>query len=427
MKLSKHIWLVRAGSLVLFCSGALACAPDSAVVQDDEDASDGEKSLLKGPVQAAPLWTNRDRLLDLYGKSLAARGKLPENAGRCEAWAAMGQVERGVFLTISHVYWLSHVQSRTPLETYTTSENPCVPPGTSCDEGCEMRHPEMDGCYQGGRDTCVNLGQCHQSELERTGPYLDKMIDHIDDVYAVLDGGQAGGIGSCGGIDNNRMYVSFDDTGIYAIRNITQGLFGSGGVAWRTSSDIAGPHKPFNGSRDTTRGQPRPQNHYFLRDTNAVTMSRRGVEGIFDPAIVETDIDYNWKHDSNPECSYGGDLGRDDYRSVWGEWAGWPAAELDYEPGGCGGVELKELAQDRYAVADVVALGGAFLEGSRVRLAQAPGKEIEVESKGDDRELSFEVPDGLQSDATHGAVYVYVVGPNGSRSQTQSFRLVDDD
>lgn len=419
--------LLNRSSLVILAVSLVACAPDSSVVPDDEDVSDGEKPLLKGPVSAAPLSTNRDRLLDLYAKSLASRDKLPGDAGRCEAWAAMGQVERGVFLTISHLYWLTHVHSRTPMETYTTSENPCVPPGTSCDEGCELRHPEMDGCYQGAKDTCVNLGQCHQNELERTGPYLDKMIDHIDDVYAVLDGGQSGGVGSCGGIENNRMYVSFDDMGIYAIRNITLGLFGSGGVAWRTSKDIAGPHKPFNGSRDTTRGQPRPQNHYFLHDANAVTMARRGVEGIFDPAIVETDIDYNWKHDSNPECSYGGDLGRDDYRSVWGEGAGWPTVELDYEPGGCGGIDLQDLEQERYAAGDAVTLRGAFPVPARVWLMQAPATRIEVESQGDDRELRFIVPNDLRSDETHGLVHVQVVAPEGTRSESRSFRLAEDD
>ena len=414
-------------SMGLFASALFACAPESGSIPDDEDASEGDAPLARGPVSAAPLWANRDRLLDLYGKSLAARGKLPEGAGRCEAWASMGEVQRGVFLTISHVYWLSHVQSRVPTETYTTSDNPCVPPGTSCDDACEMRHPDFDGCYQGSKDTCVKIGQCSSVELERTGPYLDKMVDHIDDMYAVLDGGEPGATGSCGGMNNNRMYVSFDDVGIYAIRNITQGLFGSGGVSWRTSKDIAGPHHPFNGSRDTTRGQPRPQNHYFLHDSDAVTMNRRGVEGILDSAIVETDIDYNWKHDSNPECRYGGDLGRDDYRSVWGEWAGWPATELDYEPGGCGELLLDTLELATYEKGETITLKGSFPEGARVFLEQAPGNAIEVTAEGSSTELRFVVPDALRSDETHGAVYVGVRGSDGSRSQTRSFRLAASD
>jgi hypothetical protein len=272
---------------------------------------------------------------------------------------------------------------------------------------------------------CEQLGQCDRIEPLREGPYAEKLIDHVDDVYAVLDGGDPYGRGSCGGVNNNRIFFSLDGAGIFALRNITLGFL----PGIKQSGDWGGPHSPFNGSRETIHGQPRGQFQYFLWDHDAVPLAgRREVGQVYDPWAVEMDIDYNWKHDSNPLCTYGGDLGLDDYRDKWGEthrpnpW--WPV-EYQYSPGGCQGNRIypkgivdawtwePKTSPGRY----VAIFGDGFASaGNRVHFVRdALNQVLEVsplyESPG---QINVQVPN------LPGKIFIFLTDSQGRRSNTET-------
>lgn len=154
-------------------------------------------------------------------------------------------------------------------------------------------------------------------------------LDHITRVYAIAGGHgpvPGWGVGDCGGIDNNRLFLSMDHQLwlAFGLANATTGSVGNPGPlldpwnnrAWRDSSDIAGPHAPFTASDETSYGSPRGQVHFFVPRTNPERTAyliplqpdspgpvwRRGVEGVSDPYLLEMDQDYNFLHDSNPLC-----------------------------------------------------------------------------------------------------------------------------
>ena len=80
---------------------------------------------------------------------------------------------------------------------------------------------------------------------------------------------------------------------------------------FRPSSDIAGPHGPFNLSAETSYGHPRGQGHFwwgYMDGQRAVCHNGFGPYQtwgcVADWLMMEMDQDYNWRHDSSTECSY---------------------------------------------------------------------------------------------------------------------------
>jgi hypothetical protein len=372
----------------------------------------------------APLWANRDRLLDSYAKF---KGMQDRDA----VWNWMNPVRRGVFLTITHNLW--HHYLRYPDIRYIVNEeSECSPAETDCTSGCNARCLVEKECWSGSSCEyvsgyeCWQKGLCYSVQMPAEGAYAEKLIDHVDGLYAVLDGGDPYGRGSCGGENNNRIFVSLDEIGISAIRNIYP-LFLPG----IKSSGDRNQHGDFKGRRDTIHGQPRAQFHYFLWDHEAKPINRREMSAVFDPWAMEVDIDYNWIHDSNPLCTYSGDLGLDDYRDKWGEthkpnpW--WPV-EYHYTPGGYLGNKIfkygvvdawtytRETAPNRYAAIFGTGFAAAGNQVHFVRDAMnqvlnvAPVYESEVQ-------INVLVPNLV------GTVHVYVTDASGRRSNTETITV----
>lgn len=297
----------------------------------------------------ASLKTNRDRLLDTYALHT---GK----ANRQQAWNEMTTTQKGVFLTIT-----DQLGRRTFMRpNYNHSETVLTPNQYDYEMGCvdlnngglngPPRNIDEEGAYivpfegpPGGgyvlidgqwvamptysscelvtADTCVERGHCSRYALPRTDH--DMALNHVVKLYAIR-----GSSGGCGGGDNHRLFFSVDEELIYRLRNIDF----SAPIGWRRSEDLAGPHSPFTQSRETHHGKPRGQTHQFAWDYEAVFMTRPGVYGVYDPRLVEMDLDYNWQHDSNPECYYGGTYGRYEYQNKWYNHGLGGSAEYGYTP-----------------------------------------------------------------------------------------------
>jgi hypothetical protein len=274
-------------------------------------------------------WTeseNRDRLLD----TLAAAHGRPD---RCAEWASMGQNQRGVFLTLTDLMYGTFMYPP-PYKKYLASNSAqgnciaCLYDSAECRAGYEC---ETNGktCLVYAKPSpyasypvCMGAppSDTYTVQQPRTGASLEKMLDHVVQIYSM-----AAETSSCGGGDN-RMYFSADDTLMYALRNLFSAPQG-----WRNSEDMAGPHSPFTQSRETHAGKPRGQTHQFAWDSEAVWVQKSGMSTpVFDPHLVELDIDYNWIHDSNPECYYGGQYGRTVYTNFWRS-QGYPG-DLSYQP-----------------------------------------------------------------------------------------------
>jgi hypothetical protein len=182
-------------------------------------------------------------------------------------------------------------------------------------------------------------------------------LDHVNAVYSIAGGhgpNAGSGTGDCGGGDNNRLFMSMDHQLWLALglANATSGSVGNPGPlvdpwnnrAWGESSDIAGPHDPFNVSDETAYGSPRGQVHFWLPRMNPERTAfltplepaspgqvwRPGVEGVSDPYLLEMDQDYNWLHDSNPLC--GGAI--NDYVNNHGN-SGPEPIDVNWEPAAC--------------------------------------------------------------------------------------------
>lgn len=197
---------------------------------------------------------------------------------RCPLWASLSATQRGVFLTITDLLGK---------RSFVTND----PPGA------------------------------------RTGADLETALDHVEHLYELRDKGAIGN----GGGDNNRMWLRADARLIAALRDTDGAL-----PEWGASSDIAGPHAPFDATSETAFGQPRGQAHFWAKDASAKALGRPGVETVNDPRVVEIDIDYNIIHDSNPEGTYiPGGYGRTFYESKWQPKGVGGPAELDYAPTGC--------------------------------------------------------------------------------------------
>jgi hypothetical protein len=290
----------------------------------------------------ASLKTNRDRLLDSY----ALQTNKPN---RQQAWTDMTPSQKGVFLTITDL-----LGRRTLMHPNNNFSPAVLTPGMDdYTNGCfdmneEYRDLEAQGAYiataAGGYalingnwvavpepsspcelvdvETCISKGRCFRSQLPRTD--FDMALNHVVTLYAV----NGSHFGDCGGGEYNRVFFSADDELIYAVRNIDF----SAPIGWWRSEDVFGPHSPFTQSRETIGGRPKGQIHEWAWDYQAITMSRPGVYGVYNPHLVEMDIDYNSIHDSNPECSYGGVYGRYKYQNFWyGQGLG-GSAEFGYSP-----------------------------------------------------------------------------------------------
>jgi hypothetical protein len=268
---------------------------------------------------AANLTANRDRLIDTYAARLGTN--------RCAAWNGMTTSQKGVFLTISDLLgkrsWLYN-------DYYTYSlfwdECPGYNYGTDCTGGCYIPSSYYYGyCDYVDGYSCYTSGYCDQYLAPRTGAYLETALDHVTKIWAINGAGSG-----CGGGDDNRMYLSMNDTLTSVMRNFYWGLPG-----WDDSSDLKGAHAPFTNSSETLHGQPRGQAHFWRWNSEATVLSRPGVYGVYDPQIVEIDIDYNFWHNSNPECYYGGVYGRTKYQNMWWGQGKGGSAEYSYRPGGC--------------------------------------------------------------------------------------------
>lgn len=262
------------------------------------------------PANAASLDTNLNRLFETW------RARNYPGYDSCTAWRdLLDESQRMVFLTITHRLTTSRLApvSVAPTAVYYPLYEAYVPDGQT-------------------------------------------PLDHIAAVYSIAGGHgpqRGSGVGSCGGGDNNRLFVSMDRNLWLALglANATSGSVGNPGPLldrwnnrnWRESQDIAGPHDPFTVSDETTYGSPRGQVHFWLPRTNPERTAyvipvepasgpvwRPGVGGIDDPYMLEMDQDYNWTHESNPLCS---DY-LNDYVANHGA-AGPDYIDLDWEPAAC--------------------------------------------------------------------------------------------
>ncbi len=288
-----------------------------------------QRSALSSPPGGLSESQNRDRLLD----TLAAAHGRPD---RCAEWNSMGRNQQGVFLTLTDLMygtWMYRPPTRRYLSTSSGVGNctACNYPANECRAGYECdtngktcivyEKPYAQAAYS----VCMSAlgaGPNYYYDVvqPRTGIYLEKMLDHVTQIYSM-----AAETTSCGGGDN-RMYFSVDDTLMYALRNLASAPLG-----WRNSEDLKGPHSPFTQSRETHAGKPRGQTHQFAWDSDVVWVQKSGMSTpVYDPHLVELDIDYNWIHDSNPECFYDGEYGRNRYQNFWRS-QGYPG-DLSYQP-----------------------------------------------------------------------------------------------
>jgi hypothetical protein len=342
-------WASRCGALASWRGKALAgpaalflaaCASTSEPGQADEGAAgvvDGganeggpealgtQQSAVESPPGGLSESANRDRLLDTLAE---ARGQ-PD---RCAQWGSMGPNQRGVFLTLTDLMYGSWMY-RPPIKRYlntNTAQGNCIAcnyPGYACQSGQECDNGSTCLVYakpypQAAYSVCKSAApeDTYSAEQPRTGVYLEKMLDHVTRIYSM-----AAETTSCGGGDN-RMYFSADDALMFAMRNLSSAPLG-----WRNSEDWMGPHEPFTQSRETFAGKPRGQTHQFAWDSEAVWVQKSGMAtAVFDPHLIELDMDYNWIHDSNPECFYEGEYGRTRYTNFWAG-QGYPA-DLSYQP-----------------------------------------------------------------------------------------------
>ncbi len=265
------------GSPARCCSGlcasgmcqAATCGAAGAICSEPADCCSW--SCLQHACQPlAPTSTdeNRNRLLETLAQ-------LRKASDRCALWPTLSDVQQGVFLT--HTDMLGE---------------------RSCLENSAVTSGPLDGS-----GTCIvasNPCQC--------APGSAMALDHVYRLWSVSGNDptcscskEASGYKCCnGGKDWHRTFLSADDHLIARLRAVASGL-----PAWRASTDLIGPHAPFDQSGETERDRPRGQTHFWSTDAKAVPLTRPGVEGVLDPHAVELDNDYNLVHDSSPEGCYG--------------------------------------------------------------------------------------------------------------------------
>jgi hypothetical protein len=155
----------------------------------------------------------------------------------------------------------------------------------------------------------------------RLGADGSSMLEHVTGVYRIIggDGATADDIGTCGGVEANRVILSMDvalHTALSAAHDNKGAEAPGAGFDvsdvpadgfWRDSHDPAGPHVPFDISVETQGGAPRAQGHYFVDPAAAEAsepLDRLDVRDVVDPYALEIDQDYDCFHGSNPLCEY---------------------------------------------------------------------------------------------------------------------------
>lgn len=289
------------------------------------DANDNlatETSELAGSLTAA-----RDRLID----SLAARNY----RSRCSQWNAMTPSAQGVFLVSTDLLAKRMFAYAAERRYYRYWIDDCSYQ-TECTYGCSvMGYGGV--CEWKSGPQCQQEGKCGSTE-NRTN--FETMIDHVTQLYSVAGQGGwgciwAGPFPTCcsdnGGGDANRVFFGADAQLITQMRTPV----GISNPGWRNSEDLKGPHAPFSRSLESMHGLPRAQTHFWGSSTEGSYVNRPGLGGVYDPNIVEMDLDYNFCHDSNPDGYYDGVQGRVKYEQAWqGQGLG-GSAELGYRPTGC--------------------------------------------------------------------------------------------
>ena len=311
--------LVAMLGLVVACGSGGDSSPDDAATRADASsdagkpdapATDGSTSDAGADVVVPPpvdkLQDNRDRLLATYFAYLKSSVTTPQSNGLsgsnvtrvCDVWQKMDLSAQTVFLTIT-------------------------------------------ARLQGGL-----LGVDGSS-----------MLFHVTKLYRIAGGQGASGTnnpGSCGGAEYNRLIMAHDVTlhtaliaanshkgnkqgSVFDIADIPQG------ESWRNSTDLGGPHAPFDLSDETNPGAPRGQVHFFVDPTSTLAktaLGRMDVTTLVEPYALEMDQDYNCTHDSNPRCTYvtygtlcipqPSKLGADLYTQNYGTF------DPNYAPADCG-------------------------------------------------------------------------------------------
>jgi uncharacterized protein (TIGR03437 family) len=269
--------------------------------------------------QGASFKVNRDKLLESYATRIGA-------PNRCVAWNSMTPSQKGVFLTITDLLGKRSFMTNRSFRFYKNGsdniDGSCDPPGTDCTSGCYVNEFRQTGgpCFYMTGEECWQKGFCTLEEAPRSD--FRTALDYVTRIWAINGAG-----GGCGGGNSNRLYFTASDELMTLIRNFEFGL-----PEWRDSADLAGPHSPFNNSSETFTGQPRGQIHFWRWDHEAQVLFRPGVEGVYDPHIVEIDLDYNTVHDSNPLCYYDGLYGLIKYQNLWSPRGLGGSAEFDYNP-----------------------------------------------------------------------------------------------
>jgi len=314
-------------SLVLPFFTALGC---SAAAPDDRDVPAEPESSTSARL-AMSLRDNRDRLLASYGERF---GK-----SSCQMWSEMTQVQKGVFLTITDLLGKRSFLTNDVASYTRMNWDSCSEPETDCTYGCSVDDPNWSGwCAYVDGFTCWQMGKCYRQDVPRSN--FETALDHVTRIWAINGNSCPAWYPSCecGGGDKHRIYFSADDSLIGSLRNRWAGL-----PEWDHSGDVKGPHPPFNNTSETFTEMDEGlgfraggQTHFWSYDWQAQWMSRPGVEGVYDPHLVEIDIDYKWSnHDSNPECFYSGEYGRNKYTRIWQNHGFGGPPEYEYVPSGC--------------------------------------------------------------------------------------------
>ncbi len=199
--------------------------------------------------------------------------------------------------------------------------------GTMTDAPCET----WAGFDESRRAVFLTL--THRLFTSRT-PDGRPMLSHIERLYLVLGGGDDGT--SCGGAENNRLFLGMDAylwQAMVDTWNDEGAIDDGGGSRWIHTRDIAGPHDPFDASAETDTGlrctllietsgsrPPTAQAHFFLEGSAVPVERGSGISLPADPRMLEIDHDFDCLHRSNPTCSDFEDRYRDNHGDFECDW-----------------------------------------------------------------------------------------------------------
>jgi hypothetical protein len=203
------------------------------------------------------------------------------------------------------------------------------------DDNACTRWNELDASEQ-----AVFLTLSHRLFVSTT-PDDKSMLEHMASLRLILGGGADGT--DCGGIENNRLFLSMDEY-LWQLMVATADnvrMVGDGATGrWKPTTDLVGPHDPFTASNETETGllcallvelpgskPPTAQSHFF-RPGDEVAVVRGGSSLAADPYLFEIDHDFDCSHNSNPACP--GRNWEQEYAQNYGVYA------ADWIPGECG-------------------------------------------------------------------------------------------